>query len=99
MLQFALEPLLLPIGGTAFSPQSLSIIAKMLRTLKRTIDVSPDPKTHNMCAAVRYKFRCPSPPPSCPYLKLQRQRGRPRVLLLITLLMNRRFIDSSLEPR
>ena len=60
MLQFALEPLLLPIGGTAASPQSLSIVAKMLRTLKRTNDVSPDPKTHNMCAAGRNVLHCQS---------------------------------------
>ena len=50
MLQYALEPLLLLSGGADSAPHSLSVIAKILRTVKRVSDATPDPKTSNMCA-------------------------------------------------
>ena len=49
MLQFALEALLLPCGGSSNAPQSMSFVTKMLRTLKRVSDASHEPKTSNMC--------------------------------------------------
>ena len=71
MLQFALEPLLLPNGGAAASPHSLSAIAKILRTLKRTSDASPTPKTHNLCAAVGWLARLS--PATCMWSRHHRQ--------------------------
>ena len=49
MLQFALEPLLLPCGGFGDAQQSMSFVTNMLRTLKRVSDASQEPKTSNMC--------------------------------------------------
>ena len=48
MLQFALEPLLLGPGAGSLGASTLPAIAKILRTLKHTQDITQDPQTANI---------------------------------------------------